>query len=85
MPYTPFINLREENLFIKFPKEIIKGDTIRAGTEVSIGYKRYLSHTVTLALNESPNLNSSPVILILGKTLCFKKLGKIRIIPSVGI
>jgi hypothetical protein len=44
MPYTPFINLREEDFLIKSPKEIIKGDTIRAGTEVGIGYKRYFSH-----------------------------------------
>jgi hypothetical protein len=48
MLYTLFINLREEDFFIKSPKEIIKGNTIRAGTEVGIGYKRYLSHTNAL-------------------------------------
>jgi hypothetical protein len=44
MPYISFINLREEDFLIKSPKEIIKGDTIGAGPEVAIGYKRYLSH-----------------------------------------
>jgi hypothetical protein len=48
--YTSFINFREKDLLIKSSKEVIKGNTIRAGTEMGIGYKRYLSHTSALLL-----------------------------------